>query len=182
MHTSIALVALVAATTEAPPWLKTDYAVARRQGAQNKKPLVVLLGSGKTGWNRVVQGSEVSREVEKLLKEHYVCVHVDTSTEAGKDLARQIKVPDGVGVVISDRSGDYQAFRHQGTLSNNDLDSYLRRYSDPDRVVTQTETSSSRRASFSVNPEFANPPSFSTYPTFPTYQSSPTYSGSYCPS
>ena len=109
MHTLIVLVALtglMAPTegTSAPTWL-SDYSQARRQGAAQKKPLAVFLSSGKESWGRRVTQGSVGGEVRRLLASRYVCVSVDTTTEEGRRLASAFEMPNGLGLVISDRSG-----------------------------------------------------------------------------
>jgi hypothetical protein len=53
---------------------------------------------------------------------------------------------DGLGIVISSRKGDLQAFRHEGDLSNAQLVRYLRKYADPAYVVRATHENPSRKA------------------------------------
>jgi len=57
-------------------------------------------------------------------------------------------MPGGQGVVISDRTGQLQAFRHAGELNGSELVSRLQRYADGSRVVTTTDTLTSGRTSF----------------------------------
>ena len=82
----------------------------------------------------------LSDEVLELLRSEYVAVHVDTSRAAGKSWATRFEVPDGVGLVISDRGGDLQAFHHAGQLAGADLSRYLRRYAVGGHTVTTTES------------------------------------------
>lgn len=181
MYTSLAWAALsglmVGADTPTLSW-RDDYPAARREGAAQKKPLAVFLGAGKAGREQAVQGG-LSAEARRLLAQRYVCVHVDTETERGQSLARSFEVPGGVGLVISDRTGGLQAFRHEGTLSEPDLKNYLERYSNAERVVTTTETHGSTRTSFYAPP---TAPSTVAYPAFqgwsqPSYGYVPAFSG-----
>jgi hypothetical protein len=66
-------------------------------------------------------------------------VYVNTNQEAGRELATALEMPHYMGIVISDATGHYQAFRHEGDLRSQDLNRYLRRYSDPQHLVTSTE-------------------------------------------
>jgi len=88
----------------------------------------------------------LSAECRRHLASHYVCAYVDTSTESGKRLADAFELPGGQGIIISDRTGGVQAFRHEGTLSNADLGAYLERYAG-ERAITTTETADSIRGS-----------------------------------
>jgi hypothetical protein len=143
MYTSILLVALTSVSapvegTKAPSWSQ-DYTAARKQAIGEKKPLAVFLAPGKGAWDKIGQDG-VSADANNVLASKYVCVHVDTSTSAGKVLAAAFEIPSGLGIVISDRTGDVQAFRHEGDLANQDLVRYLSTYSDPNRVVVATES------------------------------------------
>jgi hypothetical protein len=143
MYTSILIVALTGISapvegTKAPMWSQ-DYTTARKQAIGEKKPLAVFLAPGKGAWDKIGQDG-VNADAKNVLASQYVCVHVDTSTSAGKTLAEAFEIPSGLGIVISDRTGDIQAFRHEGDLANQDLVRYLNTYSDPNRVVFATES------------------------------------------
>jgi hypothetical protein len=144
VYTSLVLLALtssVSAIDAAPsPSWNRDYALARKQGESEKKPLVVIVASGQDGWNKLAHDGSLSDEAKSIPTIQYVCLYVDTATEDGKRLAREFEISDALGIVISDRTGNRQAFRHEGDLANRDLSRYLRRYADPDRVVHVTET------------------------------------------
>jgi hypothetical protein len=144
VYTSLILFALTSSTSAidaapSPSWNR-DYALARKQGESEKKPLVVVVASGQGGWNKLAHDGSLSDEAKTILTNDYVCVYVDTATEEGKRLAREFEISDALGIVISDRTGNRQAFRHEGDLANPDLARYLKRYADPDRVVVSTET------------------------------------------
>jgi hypothetical protein len=177
MYTSTLLLALsgvlpVADVAQAPVWQK-DYGTASKLGTRAKKPLAVFLGSGANGWQRIARDGDLSSEVKQLLADQYICVHIDTSTSAGKSLAGSFEMTGGLGIVISDRSGKVQAFRHEGDLADSDLVRYLQRYSDSRHVVRITETNPSERESYywpgEVSPSYYAPaPSYyvpSYYPT-----------------
>lgn len=145
MYTSTVLFALSTLVSngelvpERPAWLN-DYGVACRRGVAERKPLAVFIGAGKVGWEGVSRRGDVGAEVRDLLAAHYVCVYVDSNRTAGRELAEAFAVYDGVGLIISDHSGKLQAFRHEGELQPRELETYLRRYADPDRMAVTTET------------------------------------------
>ena len=57
---------------------------------------------------------------------------------------RSFEIRDGLGLVLSDRSGAYQAFWSQGTLTNEDLVRNLQKYANLTSVrVTETAGRSS---------------------------------------
>jgi hypothetical protein len=67
--------------------------------------------------------------------------------------------------VISDSNGQVQAFRHEGNLRTEDLLRHLRRYADPQRIATATESNPSD-----------DPPARSYRYTTPVYEAPPSYS------
>lgn len=164
MYTSIlwiALTGVAAPEAAASPEWASDYTQARRDGAAKKKPLAVFLAPGKNAWEAVSDG-KVSDEARKLLAQKYVCVFVDTASETGKSLAKDFEVRES-GLIISDRTGNLQAFFHDGKLPAKDVAFYLERYADPERVVRDTETHSTRRISSYVEPASSRPSSSPSY-------------------
>ena len=144
MHASLVAVALSAVfapagTSREPLWF-TDYGKAREEGQEHEKPLCVIVGSGRSGWEDLSEEGRFGKDVKRLLAAHYVCLYVDTEHISGRRLADALEMPDGPGMVISDAMGKVQAFRHEGDLSNKALARYLRRYADPERVVRRTDT------------------------------------------
>jgi hypothetical protein len=146
MYTSILVLAfsgfVSSANPDTPAWLN-DYYTAVQQGAAQKKPVAVFLASGANGWKKLGNEGSLSREAQRLLASQYVCVHVDTATLEGKRLARAFDIPGGLGIVISDRTGQLQAFSHEGDLIDAKMVRYLQRYGDPQYVVSTTETNPS---------------------------------------
>ena len=175
MFTSTVFLALAgflgSATLESPSW-HADYGSAQQLGREGHKPLAVFIGYGKTGWNRVSEEKRLGKEVQQLLAKNYVCVYIDTDRKVGKQLAAELEVPDGIGLILSDHTGKYQAFRHEGNMSNDKLVRYLSRYADPERILRTTETNPAPQLSYGE-------PSF--YPAAAQYYyqpvSYPVYSG-----
>jgi len=151
MYTSLVWIALsgsVGSSAALPTELawQSDYSTARKRGAEEQKPLAVVVGRGSSGWENLSREGRLNPEVRELLQAHYVCVYIDVDSESGKDLASAFEMR--AGLVLSDRSGDKQAFRHEGALTNDELEKNLRRYATPDRVVTQTETLMTRESRY----------------------------------
>jgi hypothetical protein len=149
MYTSILLVALtgVAPSAEGSKVLtwRGDYAAAAKVAAQEQRPLLVILAPGQGAYDRMGRDGGLSTEARTLLADQYVCVHIDTTTEKGRQLAQAFELEDEMGIYISDRTGDKLAFYHEGDLANADLVRYLERYSDPNRTVEFTESNPGRR-------------------------------------
>jgi hypothetical protein len=169
MYTSILLFALSAAPAadlSTPTW-STDYYAANNQSAKAMKPMAVVLGSGEAGYEKLARDGKLTDEAKGLLATKYVCVYVDTETQEGKRLAKAFNMPNGQGLVISDRTGDVQAFRHEGELGNADLVRNLERFADVERPVVRTETTATQRSSFyepaTAAPAYARP---AFYPSF----------------
>jgi len=192
MHTSILLVAMLGpgATPERPAaetlsWQKS-YAEARKVGRQKNSPLAIFIGKGSDGWQQVCRSREFPAQARRLLATHYVCVYVDTSTPAGSNLAAQLDVKDGPGLVLGTRDGENQAFHHPGRLTKTQLETTLRKYARG-QAVTRTETitdwkvtvSASSTAPASTAASAATWPAYSSYPS---YGQMPSYTPSFAPS
>jgi hypothetical protein len=165
-----ALAFALATTTAAAPsekndlsWM-TDYAAAVKKGGSEGKPVAVFIGTGTSGWNKLSQEGQLPVEAVQILKQSYVPVYIDARTEEGKALAVAFEVPDGVGIILSDRTGTLQAFRHEGDLPDTRISQYLERFSDPTLVVQTTVSNPSRRSNY--GPAGAAPGGYC--PTCPT--------------
>jgi hypothetical protein len=145
MHTFFLILALTA-VSPATAW-ENNYVNAQQHALEQKKPLVVLFGSGANGWT-ALRGDSPQSEAARLISQHYVCVYVDTSNSVGKQLAQNFALSQGAGLVISDRNGSTQAFWHQGDMEQATLIPYLQKYADPLVVVNTTETVNTVRASY----------------------------------
>ena len=152
MYTSMLLLALVgfpkvADGLEASVW-HTDYYQARNLAKTEGKPLAVFVAPGKDAWSKLARTGKLGKESERTLTENYVRVFIDSKTVQGKKLAADLGLETGLGIVISDRTGDLMAFYHEGNLANAALGSYLHRFADPNRVVSTTETNPTQRTSY----------------------------------
>lgn len=139
MYQLLFLALMPQADASAPTWLQ-DYSQARKQGQSDQRPVLVIVAAGENGFQKIAREGAISKEANEALSARYVCVHVDSGTEAGCGLAKSFGLSNGLGIVISDKSGQYQAFYHEGNLSNVNLVRYLARYGDPNRIFVTTET------------------------------------------
>jgi hypothetical protein len=139
MNTSILGAALFAAlvpahaTTLAPSWIN-DYRLARELGSREHKPLVVVIGSGKSDWANLAKPAELDGSINETLRSSYVCLFVDTDTTAGQQLARSFEM-SGPGIVISTRSGEIEAYRKAGEVPANQLAKELVNHTDDNYVA-----------------------------------------------
>jgi hypothetical protein len=169
MYTSVMLVALSGCCAhslpevQSPRWLD-DYWTACQQSAEQKKPLAVFVGSGAEGWEKLSRDGKLGKEAREILSSAYVCLYIDSSTREGGQLARAFDLPDGWGVVLSDRGGTKQAFHHRGDLKGEDLEYYLKKYADPNVVVRTTETNPPERGTASGYSSYYQPTYYQ--PTF----------------
>jgi hypothetical protein len=167
MFTSTLVIALAgylaSATLESPSW-HSDYGSAQRLGKEGYKPLAVFIGSGKAGWNQLSREGQLAKDVKQRLAKDYVCVYVDVDRAAGKQLASEFQVANGPGLILSDHTGKYQAFYHQGDLPNEHLLHYLGRYASPERIVRTTETNPPE-----YDPAAAEPYYYQPIPYAPVY-------------
>jgi hypothetical protein len=132
MYTSIIALAMVGAPGDVPAPSWQTYSQAGRLALEEKKPMAVFLGTGQRGWEQVA--GRLDTEAEKVLAAGYVCAYVDINTPEGKNLSQAFEMKNGIGVVLSDRKGENQVYRHEGTLSQTDLVRQLIRHSTSTRT------------------------------------------------
>ena len=173
MYTSIVLIALTGfftngtAEKESPVWME-DYKTALTASVRQQKPLAIFLAEGRQSWDQVSRDGNLGKDVNRILHSDYVCVYIDTSKAAGQRFASVIDVPQGLGMVLGDRSGEFQAFRHAGQLTNETLEGFLRKYANREVVVQATETTGRQTVHYyegavPSQPVYSTPPSFNTY-------------------
>jgi hypothetical protein len=152
MYTSVGLLALAATFSQsALPtgnlWQR-DYIKAQQMAASANKPLVVVVGAGSEGFEKLAQDGKLGDEALRLLSDHYVCCYLDVDQASQTKLIGDLAVKSGKGIVISDRKGTVMAFHHDGTLPQKDLQTHLRRFADPSLEVRTTVTHNSARVSY----------------------------------
>jgi hypothetical protein len=151
MYTSVVLVALSsylsqgAFIPERPAW-ESNYRLALKEGKIRNKPLALVIGSGPAGWEKLSKDGALGKTVKSVLESSYVCVYIDTSRPAGRELAEALEITEPVGLVLSNHAGSKQAFWHEGDLKPADLERFLRKYADPDHQTTTTDTKASLEA------------------------------------
>jgi len=130
--TALALSTLLASGIPTPTTWQPDYRSAVLRAATDKKPLAVFLVKD------VAAVKSISAAALDRLNREYVAVIVNTGTASGKTLAMSFEMTEGL--VISDITGEKQAFRHVGSIPTVDLPSTLERFAHVSQVVTATET------------------------------------------
>ena len=73
--------------------------------------------------------AEQDGTINETLRNKYVCLFVDTDTTDGQRVARLFDI-SGPGLVISDRSGEFQAYRHAGELPAVEMANTLTQHTD----------------------------------------------------
>ena len=169
MYTSIALLALsgtwLANLPTTPTW-EFDYHSARQIVEKAHKPLALFLGRGDANWRQLTREGQPDADIAKLLTEQYVRVYVNVETAEGRKTAEAFGLSGTRGLVISDRSGELQAFRHDGDLSAQDLARHLTRFGSPDHLVVTTETNAPIAAPVPVQapaPSYYQPPTMNHF-------------------
>jgi hypothetical protein len=144
MYTSIVLTALSGLMAARAPSVEvkwsSDYRTARQAVRTEGKPLAVFLGSGENGFEKVCRDGVWSKSTKKALQNEYVCVYVDMDSADGRRLAKGFSITKSTGLVLSDRSGTKQAYRHNGSLQGADMTRALTHFAAPNVVVRKTVT------------------------------------------
>lgn len=138
MFSSLVCVAMLGTASSNLPTWQPDYRQAMEISARDHKPVVVVLGSGPASWEKLVVG-EISPETASALRANFVCVYVDVKTAEGKKLAQDFEMTTNPGLVMSDRTGQVQAYRHGGTMDEAELHRTVAKLSDPNFVPRTTE-------------------------------------------
>lgn len=164
MFTSLCTLGLMLAPTlaapDSPAWL-TSYSAALDAGIKSKKPVAVFVGSGEKGQGGLLKDGPFAPETLKILADKYVCVYLDRSQSANENIIRELAIGK-TGLVISDRTGNYQALHHDGVVTQKELAQQLRRFADPALTVSQTTSNTYSRSSFyggagGLSSNFASP-------------------------
>lgn len=152
---AVAAVAGMMATgslAQQPAW-QSDYALALKSAAVQQKPLVVFIGQGANGYTQVLTEGTFGTDAATLLNSKFVCLYVDTATDAGRTLAGSFEMTKGV--VVSDRSGAVQAYRHAGALTSAELATELTRLSSPVVVSVTRQPTVTSSSYYSPQPTFS---------------------------
>ena len=152
-----------------PTWV-SDYSVALRQAAEQGKPIAVFIAKGGDGYAHVVKEGPMPTDATRILNDKFVCLFVDTTTEAGQATAGVFEMKEGL--VLSTRGGKQQALRVEGSVAQSNLNQYLAKYSEAGATVATTET----------NAPAAVVPAAYSQPAYGQPVASPFNMGGYCPS
>ncbi|MBX3399494.1 MAG: CHAT domain-containing protein [Gemmataceae bacterium] len=82
---------------------QANYAAGSKAAAAEKKPMVVFVGRGPTGYRTAIADERIPDEMVLLLSD-FVCVYLDTNTDTGAAMARAFEM-DGPGLIISRPGG-----------------------------------------------------------------------------
>lgn len=129
MYVTFATLALVLAGHAPTNKWMDDYAVGYRQASSLRKPLAVVVGRGTAGWQNLEAKGAMDAQIQRTLSDKYVCVYVDATLEKNKSLVQQLQTGENGGLVLSDTTGQYVAFRHVGTMTKDHLEGTLKRFS-----------------------------------------------------
>ena len=154
---AFALSGLLAASIPGQPAWTTDYRQALSAASEFRKPIAVFITKGSQ--TQLTKGEGLSADAAKLLKDGYVALHVDTTTESGRKLAASFDMTEGL--IISDKTGGVQALRHAGTVTPTELNGYLAKYAGTQPVMTTDY----RTTGMAAQPVVSSPyvPAYRTY-------------------
>jgi hypothetical protein len=165
MHTSFGILALAGSLLGPAPsaslsspdlvWWR-DYYVAKERGGTEQKPLAVFIGSGLGGYHQLTKEGQLNDAVKKILADSYVCVYLDTGSQGQLGLIESLAVTRGNGLVLSDRTGNVQAYHHDGQIAEADLARHLQHFAGPNVEVRTTLTNTTQRLSY-YPPGSSNP-------------------------
>jgi hypothetical protein len=116
-----------------PQW-QTDYTQAMTRALEQKKPMAVFIGKSSDAIKQMTTDGVISADAAKVLTSSYVCVYVDTTTEAGNALAGRFEMKEGL--VISSPGGNVQAYRYTGTVPAATLTRELTTYATAGEPIT----------------------------------------------
>ena len=99
-----------------------------------------MRGLGQLGFQagpalRTALDAKPSPEVRRHLTEAYVCLYLDASRLADRQLADSFEAGPLPALVLSDHSRAYQAYRHAGALDNASLTAVLQKYSRAEAFI-----------------------------------------------
>lgn len=133
--TTLTVVVLAGALGAKPtPSWQTDYAQAMATASAVQKPIAVFIGQGEGRPGKMITDGTIPENAARLLRESYVCLYLNTDTEAGKDLASQLQINEGL--VISSPGGNLQALRHTGSISGTELNQRLEQFATAGQPTT----------------------------------------------
>lgn len=171
MHTSLFVFALALGAIPLPrpspelTWWR-DYSVAQERGIKEQKPLAVFVGAGQGGYHELAKEGPLNDTVKRILAEKYVCVYVDTKSRSQESLAKALEVTQGKGLILSDRSGNIQAFHHDGQISEAELAKQLEHFSAPAVEIRATLSNANQNVSYYPAGSFSARPTTSYVPAF----------------
>jgi hypothetical protein len=157
ISTSLAAVLVgLSAVATGPTWL-TDYRAALARVSAEHKPVAVFIAPGANGYAKLVHEGQLGTDATLLLSQQYVALHIDPTTPAGQQTAQSFGMTEGL--VISDRSGGIQAYRHVGPLSQAELTASLRVCAETTPAIVPVSTSTSH---YPAAPAVSAPPTIVT--------------------
>ena len=155
---------LATGSLDSPKW-RTSYRDAASAATELRKPIAVFITTGSP--TKLVKEGTLGKDAARLLRDGFVPLTVDTTTDAGKELAKTFNLSEGL--VISDRTGGVQALRHAGAVTDADLKGYLERFAVTASVPT-TEYRGAVPAARAVGPQYQIQPQYQPQYAQPTYQ------------
>lgn len=140
------MLAPVLAVAQTPAWQKS-YAGALDVGQKQGRPVAVFVGTGPQGQAALVKEGQFSAETLQILAQKYVCLYLDRAQPGNERLISDLGISK-TGLVISDRTGEFQAFHHDGTVPLVELNQQLQRFALQGPNISRTVSNATQRASY----------------------------------
>jgi len=134
--TNLTVVALAGFLAAAPamnrPEWATSYSSALAMSSKLNKPIAVFIApTASATW---AQEGNLPSETVATLRKEFIALKVDSSSTDGKRLAAQFGLQEGL--VISNKSGELIALRHEGAVAKAELGTYLNKHNGTAAVTT----------------------------------------------
>jgi hypothetical protein len=129
ISTTLAVLALAGGfspgTKPSLPGWQTDYTAAKAAAAAQHKPMAVFIGQGAESLDKMLADGTIPADAAKVLRDSYVCVYLETGSEAARELAGRFDLT--TGLVINTEGGSVQAVRVGGAVAGPGLTQELAR-------------------------------------------------------
>ncbi|MCU0704585.1 MAG: hypothetical protein MUF18_11465 [Fimbriiglobus sp.] len=145
-----------------------SYGKAIALAGEKHKPVAVFLAAGDLG--QLTNGKGLGTDALKSIRNNYIAVRIDTTSEEGQQLAGAFGLTQGV--VLSDRTGKAMVLKHGGTITPEQLAVYLTKHAATEVAVTTEYHGAAPVFLSAPQPQFQTvQPQFQTVPySQPTYQ------------
>lgn len=143
--TTLGLIVLALRVSPAPAqdvqW-RPDYGAARREAAENKRPIALILSAEYCGWCKHLDATTLRNpEVVGLLNERFVPLKVAGDDPRNAYLVNGLRI-QGYPAIVTISTGGTVRETHEGYLDVPDFLALLRRATAPEPPASENKTAS----------------------------------------